>query len=412
MRDRQKRFSKGRSQIQDLVQQVKSMDERIVKIEGSFLIIFFVGNVFPVTASALPRQTDFIISQLKSQPVSQSPQKPSSTELPKTELPKTELPKLDPRIEPRIDFKVDPKITPLKPNIPIESDPELGIIRPSSRPSTPQPAPLSPIPSDPDFDPELGTIKIRPSPLPKRPQPKSLYLLGRLDYFQSSNIFASTPLTSDGSLRSGLTLYYAPALGPQTYLLATAESSLLRYGVFSRLNYDELRFKAGIYQQLTPRVSGELGWSYQQLTAAKENLLTLYQGSRFFNEHSFRLDLTRQDPLTSQLKLVTGYQLRWNLTGDVEKYDRLINSGFVSMSYALSPRMQAGIDYQGTWTHFLQQSRDDVTHYVGMRLSYGFTDRISINAFGGRSMGNSSDRRLDLNSWVFGMGIAFNVPIF
>ncbi len=328
-----------------------------------------------------------------------------------------DLPTLDPRVEPRIDLKVDPKISPLKQNLPQGTDPELGIIRPipSSTPLTnPKNPPAPKLEESADFDPELGIIKIRPTPPPpqKQPRPKSLYLLGRFDYFQSNNVLASNPLTTDASLRSGLSLYYAPALGPRTYLLAIAESSLLRYGTVSRLNYDELRFKVGIYQQLTPRVSSELGWSYQQLTSAKENLLHPYQGERFFNENSLRFDLTRQDPLSDAIQLTTGYQVRWNLTGDVERYNRLVNNGFVSLSYKMSPRMQAGIDYQASWTHFLQQSRDDISHYIGTRLSYGLSDRVSFNAFAGRSLGSSSDARLNLNSWVFGVGFGFNVPLF
>lgn len=323
-------------------------------------------------------------------------------------------PKLDPRVEPRIDLNIDPTRNPIKPNPSLESDPDLGILRPA--PKT-RPSPL-PQPTSPEFDHELGILKkIRPAPPkprrpPATPRSKSLYLLGRLDYVQNTNVFASAPLLGDGSLRSGLTLYYAPALGPRTYILATAEANVLRYGTISRLNYDESRFKVGLYHQFTPRVSGEIGWSYQQLTAAKEGLLSLYQGGRFFNEHSFRLDLTRQDPLSNQIKLVTGYQFRWNLTGDIDRYDRFIHSGFISLSYKLSPRMQAGIDYQGTWTHFLQQSRDDVSHYLGARLNYNFNDRISLNAFGGRSMGTSTDIRLQPESWIFGVGLGFNVALF
>ncbi len=364
------------------------------------------------------------LSPLLANPTPTSPDTPSST--PPTPPKPLDLPALDLRVEPRIDLKVDPKISPLKQTLPQNADPELGIIRP-----TPSPPPVSPPATAPaknppapnpapnledstDFDSELGTIKIRPTPPPpqKQPRPKSLYLLGRFDYFQSNNVLASNPLTTDGSLRSGLSLYYAPALGPRTYLLAIAESSLLRYGTVSRLNYDELRLKVGIYQQLTPRVTGELGWSYQQLTSAKENLLNAYQGARFFNEHSLRFDLSRQDSLNDAIKLTTGYQVRWNLTGDVERYNRLVNSGFVSLSYKMSPRMQAGIDYQASWTHFLQQSRDDVSHYLGTRLSYSLNDRVSLNAFAGRSLGSSSDSRLSLNSWVFGVGFGFNVPLF
>ena len=342
---------------------------------------------------------------------------------------KPELPKLDLRVEPKVDFKLDPKVNStinlIKPKVPVVADPELGILR--SQPLIPNP--ITPVPTappetlseiveplEPGSDPELGTIKIREippsSPLPKPRRTTSLYLLGHFDYFQTNNVFSSIPLQTDGAVRTGLSLYYLPPLGPQTYLLVLAESNILRYGTFSRLNYDELRLKVALYQQLTARVNGEIGWSYQQLTAAKEELRNLFQGVRFFNEHALRFDLTRQDPLSPALKLTTNYQVRWNLTGDIEKYDRLVNAGNISLSYKLSPRMNAGLDYQASWTHFTQQSRDDVSHYLGANLSYGFNDRMSFNAFGGRVMAVSSEQRIAPSSWIFGLGFNFNVGLF
>ncbi len=342
------------------------------------------------------------------------------------QLLKPELPKLDLRVEPKVEFKLAPKINPtinlIKPKVPVVSDPELGILR--SLPLPPQPVPIAPSetaptidePLEPGSDPELGTIKIRdtpsssPPPAPRRAT--SLYLLGHFDYFQTNNVFSSIPLQTDGAVRTGLSLYYLPPLGPTTYLLVLAESNVLRYGTFSRLNYDELRLKVGLYQQLTPRLSGEIGWSYQQLTAAKEEVKNLFQGVRFFNEHSLRFDLTRQDPLSPSLKLTTGYQFRWNFTGDIEKYDRVVNGGQISLGYKFLPRIDAGLDYQASWTHFTQQSRDDVSHYLGAHLSYELNDRMSLNAFGGRSMGVSSEKRIEPNSWIFGLGFNFNIAIF
>ena len=138
----------------------------------------------------------------------------------------------------------------------------------------------------------------------------------------------------------------------------------------------------------------------------------MFQGVRFFNEHSLRFDLTRQDSLSPSLKLTTAYQFRWNLTGDIEKYDRLVNGGQISLNYKLSPRISTGLDYQASWSHFTEQSRDDVSHYLGANLSYSLNDRMSINAFGGRSMGVSSEKRIEPNSWIFGLGFNFNVAIF
>jgi hypothetical protein len=360
------------------------------------------------------------------------PQQPLDSELPRldSELPRLSKPNLDIRVEPKGDLKLEPKVNPtlnlITPKAPVVSDPESVILRPqpvTPQPVTPQPVPAVPEtspaivePIEPGSDPELGTIKILETPLvapppPPRPAP-SLYLLGHFNYFQTNNVFSSIPLQTDGVAGTGLALYYLPRLSPKTYLLVLAESNILRYGTFSRLSYDELRLKVGLYHQLTPRLSSEIGWSYQQLTTAKDDLKNLFQGVRFFNEHSLRFDLTRQDPLSPSLKITTAYQFRWNLTGDIEKYDRLVNGGQVSLSYKLSPRISTGLDYQASWTHFTQQSRDDVSHYLGANLSYNLNDRMSINAFGGRSMGVSSEKRIEPNSWIFGLGFNFNVAIF
>ena len=381
-----------------------------------------VGPMGAVMMTPLPTLADnsvILTDAIVNTPIAEQPRRP---EQPQDSL-KSELPKLDLRIEPKGDFKLDPKANPtidlIKLKVPVVSDPESGILRslPVSVPppvSVPKASPAIVEPLESGSDPELGIIKIRETPPttpPPRPTP-SLYLLGNFNYFRTSNVFSSIPLQIDGMVRTGLALYYLPSLTPTTYLLVLAESNILRYGTFSRLNYDELRLKVGLYKQLTPRLSGEIGWSYQQLTVAKEEVKNLFQGVRFFNEHSLRFDLTRQDPLSPSLKLTTAYQFRWNFTGDIEKYDRLVNGGQISLSYKLSPRISTGLDYQASWTHFTEQSRDDVSHYLGANLSYNLNDRMSLNAFGGRSMGISSEKRIEPNSWIFGLGFNFNVAIF
>lgn len=361
--------------------------------------------------------TDAIVNP----PIPAQPRQPAQSQQSDRPQPplKPELSKLDLSVGSKGDFKLDPKVNPtinlIKPKVLAVSDPESQTVKPQRIPvAVPETYPPIVEPIEPSFDPELGIIKIRETPSitpPPRPTP-SLYLLGNFNYFQTSNVFSSIPLQTDGMVRTGLALYYLPPLTPTTYLLVLAESNILRYGTFSRLNYDELRLKVGLYKQLTPRFSGEIGWSYQQLTVAKEEVKNLFEGVRFFNEHSLRFDLTRQDPLSPSLKLTTAYQFRWNLTGDIEKYDRLVNGGQISLSYKLSPRISTGLDYQASWTHFTEQSRDDVSHYLGANLSYNLNDRMSINAFGGRSMGISSEKRIEPNSWIFGLGFNFNVAIF
>lgn len=397
-----------------------------------------------------PAQCQMILYSLTAVPFPENNVVPVNVALPPQPV-KSELlqgPIVSPKVNPKVDpVIIDPRVeqqvpvrspgrdllrvVPSQPEA--SSNNELGILR--QRQSTPIPATETP-PKDilrnvPDIDPsgsnsaesnsqdandDLGIILIRPKPKalppPHPPVPKSLYLTGRIDYFQNSNVLASPMPQSDGALRSSLSLYYAPALGPKTFLLATTEANLLRYGTLSRLNSDELRIKVGLYHQWTPGISTELGWSYYQLSAAPEGIQQIFQGKRFFNEHALRFDLVRQDALNPSVSLTTLYQFRWNLAGDVDRYDRLVNNAIASLSYKLSPRTQAALDYQYSWTHFTQQSRDDHAHFLGTRLSHSISDRVQLSAFGGRNFGTSSESRVNLAGWVFGVGFGFNVPVF
>ncbi len=318
---------------------------------------------------------------------------------------------------------ITPVVTPVTPGItpdtsivvPIDND--LGVLQILTPDSQIQ---ILPPPgggsTEPNKNSDLGAILIRPQPpVPPKPKPqpvpKSLYLIGRLDYFNNSNVLASPITRTDGALRSGLALYYAPSLGPKTFLLATTEAAMLRYGTLSRLNSDELRFKVGIYHQWTPKVSTEVGWSYYELSSAPAGVQQVFKGKRFFNEHSLRFDLIRQDELNKHLILTSIYQFRWNLAGDVEQYDRLVNNAIASLSYKLSPRTQAAVDYQYSWTHFIQQSRDDQTHFLGVRFSHSVNDRLQLSTFGGRNFGYSSESRVNPVGWIFGIGLGVNLPI-
>lgn len=392
---------------------------------------------------SLPAQCQVILHSLTDSPVPENNSVPGNVTLPPQPV-KFEpsqvpigVPRVDPKvapimIDPRVEQQVparspDRDLLRVAPSQPGESsDTELGVLR--QRQSTPIPARDAPSEDAPitnpsgsnsqDANDDLGLILIRPKPqaLPsppplRQPMPKSLYLMGRIDYFQNSNVLASPMPQSEGAVRSTLSFYYAPALGPKTFLLATTEASLLRHGTVSRLNSDELRIKVGLYHQWTPRISTELGWSYYQLSAAPASVQQVFQGKRFFNEHSLRFDLVRQDALNPSISLTTLYQLRWNLAGDVDRYDRLVNNAIASLSYKLSPRTQVALDYQYSWTHFTQQSRDDHAHFLGTRLSHSVSDRVQLSAFGGRNFGTSSESRVNLAGWIFGVGLGFNVPI-
>ena len=267
-----------------------------------------------------------------------------------------------------------------------------------------------------ELDPELGLPRLQerllePRPLPSAARQPSVYLVGRVDYFRTTNVFSGVDPISDGLIRSGLTLFYAPAIGRNTYLVTSIDGSLIRYGNLGYLNYNELRFRAGVLQRLTPRTFGEIGWSNQQLFATKEGLRDALHGDRFLNDHAIRFELSRQDALSAKLALNTFYQLRMSFA-DPNDRSRLINSFITSLSYSWSPNFQTALDYQVAWSHFTQQPRDDVYHQLVARLTYTITPQSQFNVFSGFSFGDSSDSRINFNGFILGVGIVLNLPLF
>ncbi len=295
-------------------------------------------------------------------------------------------------------------------------DPELGVLRVQEAPLTPPPNDL---PNDLDINP-VPTVRPRRQP--------SVYLLGRVDYFKSSNVFATDRAfrdpEPDGLIRSGLTLFYAPAIGKKTFLVTSIDANLIRYAnvgdansTRQSANYDELRYRVGVYHRFNEQMSGEIGWSNQQLFQAKEGLQVVFGGSRIFNDHAIRLELSRQDSLSKKLALNSFYQFRWSFAeaNDFDR-DRLINTFITSLSYSWTPSFQTAIDYQYAWTHFTQVSRDDHYHQLVARLTYTMSPRTQVNVFSGFSFGGSSGgvnaRGIDYNGFIFGAGFVFNVPLF
>jgi hypothetical protein len=327
---------------------------------------------------------------------------------------------------PPTDGRIDPEIGDLRLSpIPETEVTELGVLN------------IQPIPSDPTIgagDPELGTLRLQerttpqpPIALPARPRQPSAFLLARADYFKTSNVFSDIDPVDDGLIRAGLTFFYAPPIAPKTFLITSIDANLIRYaelgryrerfdngaftGRFRSLNYDELRFRVGVFHRITPRLSGEIGWSNQKLFESREGLQQIFGGREFFGDNSVRLELSRQDQLSPRLSLNTFYQFRWSLANPDER-SRILNSFIATLGYRLNPRLQTGIDYQFTWSHFTKQERDDLYHQLVARITYNLTPRTQLNAFSGFSFGNSTDSRIDFNSFIFGVGLVVNLPLF
>jgi hypothetical protein len=272
-------------------------------------------------------------------------------------------------------------------------------------------------------DADLGVIQIRPAPLepPPSAKPKSLYLLGRLDYFYSSNVYSATDLLGDGFIRTGLSLYYAPALRPSTYFIGSINANLVRYGRFSDLNYNEWLIRAALSQQMTARMWGQVGWSTQNLSTAPAGFQNIFVGENFFKDNNLFLEVSRTDPLGQRFSLYTFYQLRWSIANRSFN-DRLLNTFFSSLSYQLSPSWSSAIDFLFYWSHYTNQQRDDLVYQLLARTTYNITSNVQFNLFGGGSLGGSSENeigfgakgtsQLDFNSWLFGVNLVFNVPLF
>lgn len=320
----------------------------------------------------------------------------------------------------------DPEANDPEANDPEASDPELGILR--LRQELQPISPATDSAAEPDDqttstetdsadtddsidegDPELGILRLREQELEQieaqseSGSAETVFFIGRLSYFKSDNILLDRIDPVDDELISlSATLLAAPRLGPDTLLITSVEGGLIHYNELSGLDYRELEFRASLRQFFSARTYGEIGWSNQQL---------FDDGDRFFNDHSLRLSLSRRDPLTSDLRLDSFYQLRLSFA-DPSDRNRIINTLGVGLNYNLQPELSVGLDYQLTLTDFTQQDRDDLYNQVVAQLSYDLSRNSRFILFGGFSFGDSSDSDVDFNSTIFGASIDVNVPLF
>lgn len=286
-------------------------------------------------------------------------------------------------------------VDPEAPN-PEEEDPELGIIRIRSATA----------------DPELGIIRIREQPVIPAETARSsttiAFLTGRVSIGSSGNIFlASDPLlglVGDQFVRPGVTLGIYPALGPETYLLASADLSFQRYFNVTSINYDEVRFRLGVRQALTPRSYGQLTWSYQQLFRPGLK-------DRFFENDSVELFLARRDPLTPEIALNSYYQLQLNFS-DPGIFDRIVQFAGVYASYQISPQLQAGLTYQITLADYTSFERFDTYQQVLGQIVYQVIPEVRVTLYGGFSFGQSSLPNVRFEDTIIGITFEGTVGLF
>jgi len=287
-----------------------------------------------------------------------------------------------------------------------EAEPELGNLqlRESTEGEDPELGNLRLRESTEGEDPELGNLRLRELVEPSPPSQPSVYLQGRFGYFRSNNLFLGVDPIDDGLFNTGLRLVAAPSLGPQTTAFAGVGGNLIRYGNESQYDYNELRFDAGLRQQINRRTYGEVGWINRQLFDKKE-------GDRFLNDHSLYLALGRRDSLAKRLNLDTYYQFRISFA-DPSNRSQAINSLGASLGYDVSSSLQASLDYEFSIADFTQQDRLDQSHQVIGRLTYSMSPNSRLYVFGGRSFGDSSASEIDFDGFVFGAGVNLNLALF
>ena len=284
---------------------------------------------------------------------------------------------------------------------------------------------------------ELGFIRAQEVPidtplLPDQKQPPAIekpqekfkavgYLLGRVGYFHTTNIFSERKKPDDdGLLFTGLTLAAAPfKIAPKTFLNGSIDGNIIRYSEKSEFDYNQIRFNLGIYQQLTSKMYGEIGWNNQQLFYSKDSeRFKFASGDKFLNENSFRLSVGRRDPLGKKLNLDSFYEIRLSLTNPPEKRNRVINYVWLSLNYHLQQSLRVGVDYQFSLSNFLEKepserrSREYQYHRISANLRYRISDLSSINLQSGFALGGSTDDNIDFDGWFFSVNYNWDLGQF
>ncbi|WP_016871966.1 hypothetical protein [Fischerella thermalis] len=271
-------------------------------------------------------------------------------------------------------------------------------------------------------DQELGKLRLRevtPTPeepqLPPTEQPANQfkpvgYLLARVGYFYSSNIFSSGIVPIEDSLiYSGLTLGSVSfPVGEKTFINGSIDGYLIRYLDQSEYNYNQVRFNLNLQQRFTPRMYGEIGWSNQQIFYARDSN-TFDAGDRFLGENVVRLALGRRDRLSQKLALDSFYEFRLSLTDPPEDRNRIINFFWLSLSYYLQRSLQAGVDYQFSLSNFTERDREDLYNRFFGHLNYGISKNSNISVQAGVTLGDSTENNVDFDGWFF--GINYNLEL-
>ncbi|NJM56809.1 MAG: hypothetical protein HC857_04330, partial [Synechococcales cyanobacterium RU_4_20] len=257
-------------------------------------------------------------------------------------------------------------------------------------------------------DPELGILRLREQELSLRRPPIQVpvYLFLNASYLTNSNARASEEPVDDQLLRTTLSLTASPILTRRTTAFATVQGNLNRYGELSRLDYNELRFQAGVRHTLLPRLTGELGWINRQLYFQED-------GDRFLGDNAVYAAFSRRDatPLGPKTSLTSSYRVQANFA-EPKTSDRVVNSLSTTFSYDLSPKLATTFTGLIALTDYTQQNRQDFYGQASVGLTYTLARNTRLSLFGALTRGGSSDQRVDFDNALLGVSFSTNLKLF
>lgn len=259
-------------------------------------------------------------------------------------------------------------------------------------------------PSDSEIDPELGRLRLREQKKVPRQRQPVLHFVPRISYFYTNNIFSGVAPIEDSLLYPSLTLWAAPKIGSSTYLTTSIDGSLIRYINESDFNYNLLRSRVGVYQRLTSKMYGEVGWTNQLFFRASN-------GDRFLNEHFVYLSLGRRDWLNKKLALDSYFDVRAGFA-DPQSRSRIANYLSVSLNYYLLNNLQVGADYQFSYSDYTKRDREDLYQRFLAHLNYQTSQKSQINLYAGYTLGGSTDRNINYDGFFLSVTYSIDWAVF
>lgn len=260
-----------------------------------------------------------------------------------------------------------------------------------------------PKPENVETDPDLGRLRLRLQRVPPRERQPVLYFVPTLHFGRSNNLFSSIDPVTDSLFSPGLLFWSTPKIGANTWLSLSLDGNLVRYFKESQYDYNLVRFKAGVRQQLNSRMTGEVGWYNQQLFRTN--------GDRFLKEDFFYLWLSRRDFLNPKLELYSYYNVALDLA-DPDNFSRFTHFFTVSLGYYIRPTFQVAVEYQFFLSDYTKVQRLDYFSRFFGRVTYSLNRQNNLVFRFGFSTGDSSEYYLNYNDWLFNLTYSINFPIY